>query len=512
MLILVVFVLLLLVAVFAVSYFSPLNRTPLFLTVPLVVSVYIPLSIIALVPADIAETGLGLSENLRLILWRIIYWLSFCLTWVILPSLQYYVQSGYHDPILKVKDALKSNVRQQLIVIGVGILGLVYMGASSGLSPKNLEGLAIALSHSYALILAIWLLGHGLVSVPRRLWQANTGYLSELYGKAQMVCDQYADALGNYHDVAQRIMGLIPIKTFAYENWIDELVEQVRSSSLGYPQASSRQLNTSDLNDAFLANLSARLSREQARAIRARADWVELLKTASFYLDIQGATGRDIQFAHYHTFLNPRQAKIWYADVRPWITKLLAALLLALSLSITESELFMGTRFSVVDWIIEGVTEFLKVPVTMLLLGYMCFVAGSALTQVRVFNLYGLVPRDSDPSSAVFYAMYACRLAVPLSYNFLMMSSNHNDSVFQNYLGKFINLTPLGKYFNDILPRCIILFMALSFFNFYTKLQSYLGFLGDDYTENSGDGRDLVKRSLTDERYQYSLARVEESE
>lgn len=73
-------------------HYLPLRTTPAYLLVPVFLALALPASIILLVPIDLASSavaedgiarGIWLPEGARLVLWRILYWLTFVLTWYI---------------------------------------------------------------------------------------------------------------------------------------------------------------------------------------------------------------------------------------------------------------------------------------------------------------------------------------------------------------------------------------------------------------------------------------------
>lgn len=486
---------------------APLRQIPLFLTVPLVIAIWIPLSIVALVPADLVDDSDSFGNHGRLIMWRIIYWLSFLLSWLIIPMLQSYVESGYYEPWAKVKDALRANLKYQIMMLGAGTAGLVYMWLSSGMSFGNLKALAVALSYSYSLVIAIWLLGHGMVNVPRDQWNDDVSMkLSYLYTRAVYVHDTYADAQANYDDAVSKVMALAAIKNSRFADWLDDLVESIRNQNLPLSRASSARAQPRDLNDSNLANVSRRLYREQHRAIRYLADWQRLVDDVSFYEDLDKARLQGhLEFRRFEPrWMNPRTQYVYYVIMRPWIKRVIALITAVASLVILWSELVSGTSLSLVDISVSHASGAAQFLLAACFLSYMCLATLSALTSLRIFNIYALVQRDTDPSSLLFYASYMCKLAVPLSYNFLMLNKTSNTA-FQEFLGKFINLTPLGKYFNQVLPRLIMIPMALTAFHVYDKAKDYLGFgiYGLEDSEESGlfsgteEGRELVNRALS---------------
>ncbi len=71
-------------------YFLPLRSTPAYLLVPIFLALALPVSVVLLVPIDLASSsstadeasrGIWLPDRVLLVAWRIAYWLTFALTW-----------------------------------------------------------------------------------------------------------------------------------------------------------------------------------------------------------------------------------------------------------------------------------------------------------------------------------------------------------------------------------------------------------------------------------------------
>ena len=506
-----VFPILGLLTLWLLSRWTTIAKLPVYVTVTLLVSFFIPISTVALVPFDLVDDE-TLDNHKRLIMWRVIYWLSFLLMWLVLPLMQAYVESGYYNPWQKLKDASKNCLKSQLIILFCGAIGGIYMSVTAGLSFTSLKGLCIALSHSYGLLLVIWMLGHSAVSIPRSMLFNSVGAnLHDLYCHATHYYDAYRDAQSNYDDVVAKIMALEAIKTEKYAKWIDSLIADISSQDIGSGfgvggrAGSSGNLSTGasasasgatgasgraqprDLTPTNISDLGRRLYRDQSRLLRSRADWESLLAKVEYFEQLQSGTT--------HTRI---------AKIRPYLYMVGGLFLSCLSVIVIWSEIVSGTKLSLIDIIIRHVAKAFKVLFAALFLGYMCFLVNSALTSMRIFNLYAIVPKHTDSSSLIFFAAYALRLTVPLSYNFLMLTSTQ-ETVFQEFLGKFINLTALGKYFNQVLPRLVIVPVLMTLFNVYDLVKDYLGFgfgldyFGDDENEvvsAEPEGRDLVRRAL----------------
>lgn len=73
-------------------HFLPLRTTPAYLLTPVFLALALPVSIVLLVPIDLASSsgtddeasrGIWLPQKVVLIAWRIAYWLTFALTWYV---------------------------------------------------------------------------------------------------------------------------------------------------------------------------------------------------------------------------------------------------------------------------------------------------------------------------------------------------------------------------------------------------------------------------------------------
>lgn len=76
--------------VLLLRHFLPLRSTPAYLLFPIFLALVLPISIILLVPIDLASSsrnaddasrGIWLPQGAVQVGWRITYWLTFALTW-----------------------------------------------------------------------------------------------------------------------------------------------------------------------------------------------------------------------------------------------------------------------------------------------------------------------------------------------------------------------------------------------------------------------------------------------
>lgn len=514
-----------------IGRFTTLKTTSFYVLIPLFISVFIPLSIVVLVPIDLASStkhskskSFYLSEELRLYLWKVIYWTAFALTWAILPLLQSYVVSGYNSCLKRLKDAVKENLVYQFIMIVSALLGLLYVSASNRLTFSTAESLVIALSYTYALIMALWMMGHGLVSIPQKLWvESNPEIkLDRINVNATQANDHLADVQTKYAEVASEILELASgNRDSKFRQWISELVDLVEAGpgialnfELGRYRRPRRYKN--ELSEKHLASLARRFKYIKSQLVRYDAVWQKQLFEASKAEDIIASyESRQLIFRFQYSVLSPGACYTYYVWIVPFVRRTVSLFLSLLTISIIASEMLHGTKYSIVDYAILNSSGFHQQLLSSMFLGYMCSAALVCLTQIKVFQYYALVYRHSSKASLLFYAMYACRLTIPLSFNFITLI-NSRTCVFEDYLGSSINLTPLGSWFSSWYPRFTIIFVVMSLFNVYDKAKYWLGLGADRITDEEiseegnsikeiDEGRALIRRSLTDPEYRFRL-------
>jgi len=82
------------VVVLILRYYLPLRTTPAYLLVPVFFALWLPASMVLLVPIDLASIsarGIWLHEGALRVWWRIVYWLTFALTWCVRFDATYYL-------------------------------------------------------------------------------------------------------------------------------------------------------------------------------------------------------------------------------------------------------------------------------------------------------------------------------------------------------------------------------------------------------------------------------------
>lgn len=534
------------VVLLVLRHYLPLRTTPAYLLVPIFAALWLPASIVLLVPIDLASNardedigsrGIWLPERVLLVSWRISYWLTFALGWFILPILAEYADAGYRDPNSRLKYALRSNAQYYAIVAGISIAGAIYFLISSGVSFTSLKGLVMALAYCWALVLAIYLMGHGLVAIPRSLFRnaSLSGRLRRIQTKAVKVHDKMEDAIQNFEELEAQVLELSQRKTGSakeFEDWIEELAEEVHLPE-SRPRTLGRRLSVPEvrvpavITERYLADLSRQLTRARYTRARYLDEWDHILidavdtqkvldSAASQRIEMDKASPEASIFDQL-TILTPFTRYLVRYWFMPYIRMFFGFFLSLASVCIVWSEFVKSINpvFSIVSVTVvhhpesaRGQIGFAGQVIAACWISYMCVAALTSLTEVKVWRGRALVKRNTHGESAMWYAMQVAKLSVPLSFNFVtfLQPEIYEETVFYKFLGKLINLTPLGTWFDWLFPVFIFVPVFATLFNLYGKVKSCFGYgvmdEEDDEEESSfgsgswREGRDLIEREL----------------
>ncbi|KAL8946387.1 MAG: hypothetical protein Q9222_007209, partial [Ikaeria aurantiellina] len=548
-----VFISLLLVGVFVLlllRHFLPLRSTPAYILVPIFLALVVPVSIILLLPVDLASSlrsedeatrGVWLPETVVLVAWRITYWLTFGLTWFILPLLGEYIDSGYRAPKDRFLYSLRSNGRYQLIILVCGIGGLVYVFLQNGFEGTSVKAMVMAynsaadarnsLAYCWGLIFAIYLMGHGLVAVPRRLYRnANSSTrLRRIQSQAPNVHEKLMNSITALEDLEALLGQLRQRKNGIsrdHQEWIEEIAD---GSNLPETRLMSTNAQASNaaipavITDRYLAELARKLNRARHKRLRFIDTWDNLVQDAidtQAILDSSASQKLDFgrpspysPFLSHLTILTPYIRYILHARLLPTTRITLAAFLSLASTCIIWSELikFLAPQLSIIRFTVvtHSTVHFANQITASIWMLYMLLAALASFPDIRVWGNRALVRRNTYGESATWYAGQIAKLTVPLAYNFLtfLPPDVHRETVFYKFLGQLINLTPLGKGFDYFFPIFILVPVCATLFNLYGRAKGIFRFdiIEDDDGEGEGttttagwrEGRDLIARETT---------------
>lgn len=458
----------------------------------------------------------------------------------ILPLLGDYVDSGYREPKARILYSLRSNARYQLIVLSCAVVGLIYISISIGFDPTSIKGTIMALAYVWGLVLAIYLMGHGLVSIPRNLFRnaSVSGRLKRIQAQAPRVHDRLMDAVNELESLNSQVAQLQQRKTGTardFQEWIEDLSESPGSGSddvrvpiLETPETSGSV--PSVITERYLADLTRRLQRarhmkarfvdEWDRVVTLAADLQAIMNSAASQKLEFGSTRRRTSCVPKVKLLSPYLRYQLYSKIIPALRLVFGMIFAVASVCIVWSELIKSlapqlsaiTLTVVPHWKNEQPLGFGSQVIASLWLLYMCSAALVGISEVKVWGNRALVRRNTYGESACWYASLVARLTVPIAYNFLTFLPRdfRRSTTFYEFLGRLINLTHLGKGFDFIFPMFILLPVCATLFNLYGRIKNICGFglaeeddLHDVENNPAGyglggwrEGRDLIEREL----------------
>ena len=521
-------------------HFLPLRTTPLFLLFPIFLALTLPISIILLVPIDLASSlrtedevtrGIWLPSSTVLFVWRITYWLTFALTWIVLPILGEYLDSGYRTPKERLIYSLRSNGRYQLIVLACGIAGLTYVGLTNGFGGTSIKALVMALAYCWGLMLAIYLMGHGLVAIPRRLLHnADSGRkLRRIQKDAATIHDRLTSAIFELDDLEKQVRQLQLRKNAIsqdHQEWVAEIAEGTSLENGRWnPRGGASSALPATITDRYLAELARKVARARHKHTRFAQEWSYLVQQATeTQLVIDASVSKQLTFktsTHTIPLLTPYTRYILHVKMVPSLRRAFAIILILASSSIIWSEIIkpLLPHLTIVNLTVYrsgdgGGSNNGSVPLggqilSCLWLLYMCTAALTSFSDVKVWGNRALVRRHTYGESATWYSAQVAKLTVPLAYNFVTLFPRdvHRETGFYQVLGRLVDLTPLGKGFDYFFPIFILVPVCATLFNLYGKAKNIVGLgrLGledddhddhDDHDEETYggwiEGRDLI--------------------
>lgn len=265
-----------------------------------------------------------IPKGIMPIFWRVVYWTSQFLTWILLPFMQSYARSGGFSITGKIKTALIENaIYYGTYLLIFGAL-LIYVAVSPKLHLEwyQLQTIGIAAANTWGLFLLVLLMGYGLVELPRSHWNgAKKGYLlMKTYFKAAKLMTEKADAEENLEDVMEEVRKVN--ECIKYNHPLRKCVDTIlRKCPTEYQEKMGR--NMDDYEDFEEKNITypsektlVKLHKQAIYAVqrhhRTQVQWRIILEQAFHLEDVaKNETSAARQFVH--TF--PQQ------EPESWITR-----------------------------------------------------------------------------------------------------------------------------------------------------------------------------------------------
>lgn len=486
------------------------------------------------IPSDTCKDHLSyIPEYVFPKLWRIVYWTSQCLTWLILPLMQSYIKAGDFTVQGKLKSALIDNaIYYGSYLFICGIL-LIYIALKPGLylDGQKLKAIASSASNTWGLTLLVLLFGYSLVEVPRGLWNASKPRYTLHY---------------SYFKIAK-----LNLDKCEAEETVDDLLESLQAATMSIGPGHPYHSNLETIFQKIPVELKDRMNRRQLpddtptdtpsekSLIRLHRQIIKALQTLQRVETLSGIMVNKIfdledveknQVSHerrfkstfpvHRSFLlriiyNPVIEWYWKCIIKSYVQKAAAICAGCLSAAVVWSEVTFFNKSPVLSLFAQFVNiakenydYFAIEALSTCILVYLCYCAYSTILKIRVLNLYYLAPHhQTNEYSLIFSGMMLCRLTPPLCLNFLGLI--HMDShiikthIFETHytqvMGHMDVISIISDGFNVYFPMAILALCLATYFSLGSRLLSMLGFqqfLDDDEftTDLVEEGRELIIR------------------
>lgn len=467
----------------------------------------------------------GLFPNL----WRIVYWTSEVLTWLILPLMQSYARAGEFTVKGKLKSALVDNaIYYGSYLFICGIL-LIYLAVKPGLQldGQKLKAIASSASNTWGLLLLVGLLGYALVDIPRSLWRsAIPGHRLQLaYFKIAKVSADKCEAEETLEDVLESIQSMKSCVTHG-----DPLYHEMKTVLDKVPRdinhrnkIQSAGAHADSMVSPTLKSL-VRIHQQLIRALhtskRTEIQWKLAMEKVVLLEDVQ-RNRHSMDRTFKHTFRNtkplvsPTVEWYWRCLIEDYVYRVLAIICAILSAAVVWSELTFFNEspvlsiFALVIKLIRDQYDYVSIECfSTIIIAYLCFCAYSTVLKIRVLNYYYLAPHhQTDEQSLIFSGMMLCRLTPPMCLNFLglihmdshIIKHQMMETVYTQVMGHMEVVSIISDGFNIYFPMAVLAFCLATYFSLGSRLLSFIGFqqfLDDDEltTELIDEGRELVNR------------------
>ncbi len=296
------------------------------------------------------------------VVWRIIYWSSQALTWLILPFMQSFSNSGEFTFKGKIKRALINNAIYYGTYLALFGVFLIYVAVKHSINIQNLKIIGITASNTWGLFLLVILLGYGLVAVPRQLWQrSNTElHLKQLYFKIAKLHGEKCDAEESLEDILNEIKTIAEKIRYNHplRNYVDLIVKKcpenfrtsLRRNVEDYNEYNEENSYREMPSENSLVNLHNRLIKMIQVNNRTNNLWIVLIKDVFLAEDVftnetnsnrkfVRTIPKKYSFSFLNQICNPMVEWFYYCIFKKYLMELISILLTIVTIIVIWSEM-----------------------------------------------------------------------------------------------------------------------------------------------------------------------------
>ncbi|XP_072289588.1 G-protein coupled receptor-associated protein LMBRD2B-like [Eucyclogobius newberryi] len=470
------------------------------------------------------------------VFWRVVYWTSQCLTWLLLPFMQSYARSGAFSRTGKIKTALIENAIYYgtYLLLFVTLLIYVVIHLKWTFTFRELQTVCITAANTWGLFLLVLLLGYGLVEIPRSYWLSSDPafLLNKTYFKVAKMATEKAAAEEDLADVMEEVAAAH--QSVSINSSLRKRVDTILSKCPAeYQEEMARDKEGSPGSHNVvpsvggLVTLHKKVISAVQRNTRVLVQWPILLHQAFHLEDVSKSKASPVRYFMHsldsarppgwiRRFLyTPAVEWYWECVLKQFFYKLMAVLLCFLSVTVVWSECtFFSTKpvLSLLAIFVQTAELYYSYICMELVcfvgILFLCVCVYSTVFRIRFFNYYYLVPHhQTDSYSLQFSGMLFCRLTPPLCLNFLglvhmdpaVSNLNRIRTSYTSVMGSMSLLSFISHGFYIYYPMLILLLCFATYYNLGSRCLNLLGFhqyiTDDEITSDLIDeGKDLIRR------------------
>ncbi|KAM7276825.1 hypothetical protein ACFE04_018691 [Oxalis oulophora] len=397
-----------------------------------------------------------------------------------------YEDAGDFNMRERLKTSVHANLLFYLIVGSIGLVGLILLITMNAHWSGDIRGLAMALSNTFGLVTGAFLLGFGLVELPKTIWRnadwtTRQKLLSHKIAKMAVRLDDAHKDLSNAIVVAQATSTQMskrdPLRP--YMNVIDNMLTQMFKEDPSFkPQGGQLGENDMDYDtdEKSMATLRRHLRGARENYYRYKSEYMTYVMEALEMEDtIKNYEHRDSTGWKYISSFRPsRTGKvgsmldtlefIWRCILCKEFEKVLAIILGIMSAAIilAEATLLPSVDLSLFSILINSVK--------------------SQEVFVQSWNDdVLLIDTQADKRSELAYDMLVkmvARYAPPISFNFLNLIhlDDGRRTIFEQRMGNMDSAVPFfGTGFNKIYPLIMVIYTLFVASNFFDRVIDFFG-------------------------------------
>ena len=421
---------------------------------------------IIFLPLDIALANDETYNNENLtVLWKIVYWITFFLSWIILPFMLEFYNSGKVTIVDRIIDSLKRNFKFYAIVSTIAIIGLCLVIAVGNININDLPGLLISMCNTYGVMIIMILLSDGLIELPKYFWNyCDFDYRMKLLAFTYDVIEH------NYYNAKNELIQIIlNIKKYKLtKNYNDdekEIIKNIHAKLLPYVTIID---NTEEQREFKEIELTTIINNYKASIDAYEISKLKLNSCIKLYNYFKISTTNHLEKGLYDL--------AWKSISFIFALCSIITFWCELCITIKNSGIDLSLYSLIINHSNNIAWKYVFSSFTLLYLGVVLYYP---LFRTKIYNIFSkllyLPELETNHKSTIpmllNVSIFMCRLQFSLSFNFLSMIKYTQSNVNTGYmtsLGKNLVLSPFDSY----IPILMIILTLMKLLKITDKILS----------------------------------------